>query len=100
MEKGKPYLFTTENISLEELGAQEWKVPRGRQYSPEIGGAGSHHHLKAGETKGRGHMVEARGKVSLPSRKLEPQLLQGADREEGKYPGQYFCLQNPLGQRS
>ena len=67
MEKGKPYLFTTENISLEELGAQEWKVPRGRQYSPEIGGAGSHHHLKAGETKGRGHMVEARGKVSLPA---------------------------------
>lgn len=26
MEKGKPYLFTTENISLTELGAQGWKV--------------------------------------------------------------------------
>ena len=50
MEKGKPYLFTTENISLKELGAQGWKVPRGKQYSLEIGGAGSHHHPKAGET--------------------------------------------------
>ena len=97
MEKGKPYLFTTENMSLKELGAQGWKVPRGKQYSPEIGGAGSHHHPKAGETKGRGkwsprrlgHLVEARGKVSLPSRKLEPQLLQGADREGGKYPGSF-----------
>ena len=30
MEKGKPYLFTTENISLKQLGAQGWKVPRGK----------------------------------------------------------------------
>ena len=28
MEKGKPYLFTTENISLKELGAQGWMTWR------------------------------------------------------------------------
>lgn len=34
--------------------------------------------------------MEAGGKVSLPSRKLEPQLLQGAETEGGKYPGSFL----------